>query len=155
MGKNVNEWHDVFSQKDIDDLLNAYGGFHDSCIASLNFKSGTYVDSESSMHFDGIGKYELYMVFHSQWNDHALELCFTGLRRLHLVGAQDNYLNDILDASIKFYDDLLPSKYQAPEKVIVWADRVDFDAKDIGSQLTEPADTYVIAHTLKWRLIKK
>lgn len=144
-----------YTQKDIDDLLDTYGGFHDACIVSVNFVSGTYVDRTKTMHFDGFASYTLNIVFHSQWSDYALELHFAGLRRLHLVGAQDNYINDIFDASIKFYDNILPSRYQTPAQVIVWADREDFDLKDIDSQLTEPADTYVIAHALKWRLLEK
>lgn len=155
MNQKTNKWYEVFNQKDIDDLLNAYGGFHDSCIASLNFVSGTYVDSERTMHFNGFRDYALNIVFHSQWSDYTLELSFAGLRRLHLVGAQDNYGNDIFDASIKFYDNLLPSKYSTPSQVIVWADSEDFDVQDIDSQLKEPAVTYVIAHSLKWRLIDK
>ncbi|MDE6104227.1 MAG: hypothetical protein K2G38_00875 [Clostridia bacterium] len=155
MIQKLNKWYEVLSQKDIDDLLDAYGGFHDACIVSLNFVSGMHVDSKNTMHFDGVDKYTLNIVFHSQWSDYALELQFAGLRRLHLTGVQDNYTNDIFDASIKFYDNLLPSNYQTPAQVIVWADSEDFNVKEIDSQLTEPADTYVIAHSLKWRLIKK
>ncbi|MDE7440205.1 MAG: hypothetical protein K2N23_06845 [Clostridia bacterium] len=151
----MSEWKNVQNEKDIEELLNAYNGFHDSCIASLNFQSGTYVDNNYTMHFDGYKKYELHIIFNSQWYPKDLELCFNGLRRLNLVGVQDNYMNDICEASIKFYDKLLPSKYQVPERVIVWADCEDFDANAIDLQLGEPADTYVIAHTLKWRFIDK
>ncbi len=155
MTQKPNKWHDVLTQKDIDDLLDAYGGFHDACIVSVNFASGMHVDKKMTMHFGDLEQYTLKIVFHSQWSDYALELHFAGLRRLHLVGIQDNYANDIFDASIKFYDNLLPSKYQTPARVIVWADRGDFDVNSIDSQLTEPADTYVIAHSLKWRLTEK
>lgn len=155
MAQELNKWYEVSTQKDIDTLLDSYEGFHDACIVSVTYISGIYVDSEKNMHFDEYDKYQLNIVFHSQWSDYALELHFAGLRRLHLVGVQDNYGNDIFDASIKFYDNLLPSKYQTPARVIVWADREDFDINNIDSQLTEPADTYVIAHSLKWRLIEK
>ncbi|MDE6618720.1 MAG: hypothetical protein K2K13_06820 [Clostridiales bacterium] len=155
MEQKINEWHEVCTQKDIDDILDTYGGFHDACIVSVNFASGMHVDSANAMHFDEYDTYTLNIVFHSQWSNYALELHFAGLRRLHLVGVQDNYTNEIFDASIKFYDNILPSKYQTPARVIVWADRENFDINDIDSQLTEPADTYVIAHSLKWRLIEK
>lgn len=155
MEHKINEWHGIFNQKDIDDLFYAYGGFHDSCITSVNFKSGISVDNERTMLFDDPDKWELHMIFHSQWNDYALELCFNGVRSFHLTGIQDNYGNDIFDASIKFYDNLLPCRYQMPAQGIVWADREDFDPKNIDFQLNEPADTYVIAHSLKWRLINK
>lgn len=155
MAQKPNEWHKICTQKDIADLLDAYGGFHDTCIVSVNYLSGTNVDSERAMHFNELDTYKLNIVFHSQWSDYALELHFSGLRRFHLTGMQDNYTNDIFDASIKFCDNILPSGYQTPAQVIVWADRSNFDIKDIDTQLTEPADTYVIAHALKWRLIEK
>lgn len=155
MTQKPNKWYDVLTQSDIDDLMDAYGGFHDACIVSVNFASGMHVDKKMTMHFGDLEQYALKIVFHSQWSDYALELHFAGLRRLHLVGIQDNYSNDIFDASIKFYDNLLSSKYQTPARVIVWADRGDFDVNSIDSQLTEPADTYVIAHSLKWRLTEK
>lgn len=151
----MNEWNEITNQSDIEKLLVAYGGFHDACIVSLNFKSGTSVDIESTMHFDGFDKCELRILFHSQCSDRALELCFSGLRRLHLVGVQDNYGNDIYGVSIKFYDNLLQSKCQMPARVIVWADSEEFDPRNIDSPLKEPADTYVIAHKLKWRLTDK
>jgi hypothetical protein len=64
-----------------------------------------------------------------------------------------NYSNDIFDASISFYNNILPSKHFVPKKVIVWADNSSFDIKDIDNSLTEPSITYVIAHQLQWRKI--
>ncbi len=148
-------WHQISTTEDIDDLMNVYCGFHDSCIVALNFVSGTSVDSERSMVFCGYGKYAVNIIFHSLWNDYALELNFSGVRRLHLVGAQDNYSNDILEASIKFYDNLFPSSYSTPARVIIWADSKNFNPQNIEPQLIEPADTFIVAHTLKWRLIEK
>lgn len=150
----MSDWKEVLNDSDINDLLDSYAGFHDSCIVSLNYQSGINVD-ETTMHFNGIDGFTLNMIFHSVWSDKALELCFTGLRRLHLVGAQDNYVNDIYGASIKFYDGILPSEYAAPERVVVWADSEEFDAKDIDHKLCEPDDVYVIAHALKWRFVDK
>ncbi len=153
MEQSINVWHDVFTPKDAGELLNAYGGFHDSCIVSVNFKSGMYVHNKT-MHCE-TDNYELHMIFHSQWNDYALELCFTQVRKLHLVGLEDNYFGDIYGASIQFCNNLLPAKYRTSQQVIVWADSEDFDPKDVNAQLSEPDDTYVIAQTLKWRLVEK
>lgn len=64
-------------------------------------------------------------------------------------------MNDIMDASIKFYDGLLPHKYSMPERVIVWADGDDFDAEtDVTPAKDEACDSYVIANALKWRFIE-
>ncbi len=153
MKNTINKWKDILSEKDVDDLMNSFGGFHDACLVSLKFDRGNDMDCVGDME-NYCDTCELTMVFHSPWYENALELHFAGLRRLHLVGIMDNYGNDMLDASIKFYDELLPWGYQAPKRAIVWADSIDFDVTKIGP-LTEPSDTYVIAHTLKWRLGEK
>ncbi|MCM1043710.1 MAG: hypothetical protein NC350_05885 [Corallococcus sp.] len=157
MQQDTSKWIEILNQKDIDFPMNTYGNFHDTCIVSINFANGMYVDDKKNMHCKGWDKCKLNMLFHSQWNDRSLVLQFTGVRRLNLVGAQDNYSNELLDASVKFYDDLLPHKYQMPTRVIVWADDENFDInkQKPESAVTEPANTYVIANSLRWRLIDK
>ena len=148
----MSEWKEIVSQDDIDRLFILYGGFHDSCIVSASYKSGVFVDDNRSMHFGNSSKYELSVVFHSQWTPKILELCFTGVRQLHLTGWQDNYLCDIYEAHLSFYEGLLPGK---PERVIVWANYSDFDVKEIDNTIHEPSDTYIVANALKWRIIDK
>ena len=150
----MSNWKEILTQNDIDEIMNIYGGFHDSCIVSLEYKSGIYVDNERSMHFDGLNKCGVLLTFHSQWNEKPLELYFGGVRKMFVQGLMDNYTNEILDASIKFYDGLLPHNYSMPERVIVWSDNYDFDAEtDASSAKDEPCDTYIIANSLKWRLV--
>lgn len=121
----------------------------------MNFTNGMYVNKKGAMYFNCLSECTLNIVLHSQWSDYALELHFEWLRRLHLVGFQDNYTNEFFDASIKFYENLLPSVHQTPSKVIVFADDMNFDPNNFDSKLEEPSITYVIAHFLKWRLIEK
>lgn len=104
----MSEWKEISSQKDIDELLNTYHGFHDSCIVSVNYQSGASVDDKGTMYFGNVAQHELFVVFHSQWEPGTIELRFAGLRRLHLVGWQDRYLCNIFDAHLAFYDKLLP-----------------------------------------------
>lgn len=146
----MTDWKEIVSQDDIDQLLALYGDFHDSCIASLSYKSGAFVDDGRSMHFGGPSERKLSVVFHSQWEPKKLELCFTGVRQLHLTGWQDNYSCNICDAHLAFYEGLLPGK---PERVIVWADYCDFDVEKINNTIHEPSDTYIVANALKWRII--
>ncbi|OBY11855.1 hypothetical protein [Clostridium paraputrificum] len=143
-------WKNIKTEDDIEELFNIYGGFHDSCIVSVNFKSGAFVDNEMAMNFGDAQSRKLHVVFHRQWQPSAIELCFTGLRQLHLVGWQDNYLCDIFDAYISIHNKLLPGK---PEQVIVWADTYYFDINNINNRIAEPANTYIIANELKWRII--
>ena len=44
----MTDWKEIVSQDDIDQLLALYGDFHDSCIASLSYKSGAFVDDGSA-----------------------------------------------------------------------------------------------------------
>lgn len=146
----MTDWKEITSQDDIDGLFDIYGGFHDSCIVSVSYKSGAFVDHTQAMHFGDPSERELSVVFHRQWKPQILELCFTGLRQLHLIGWQNQYFCDIFDAHLSFYMGLLPGE---PEKVIVWADYSDFNVEKINNTLHEPSDTYIIANALKWRII--
>ena len=44
----MQDWHPIKTQEDIEHLMSAYGDFHDSCIVSLDFQSGAYVDDDRS-----------------------------------------------------------------------------------------------------------
>ena len=148
----MNDWMDIETQKDIDVLMESFSGFHDSCLVSMNYISGNKVQDNGSMTFGTPNDYQLNMIFDNQYGE-SVELCFQGVRRMHLVGLQDNYLADIFGASIAFYENIMPSKYTAPQRCIVWADDGSFDVSKIDHSLNEPAVTYIIAHTLKWRKI--
>lgn len=165
----MSDWKEILTQNDIDELLDQYGGFHDACIVSVEYKSGLYVGDERSLYDDGSVKFntgtmyfdepdkcEALLTFHSQWFEKPLQLYFSGVRKIFLQGRMDNYSNDIMDASIKFYDGLLPHKYSSmPERVIVWADYYDFNAeKDVTAAKDEACDSYVIANALKWRFVE-
>lgn len=151
-GDKMGKWYRVETQKDIEQLMSTYGDFHDACIVSLNFQSGAFVDDESAMHFGSPEDHVLSVVFQCQWEPKTVELQFIGLRQLHLVGWQDNYLCDILDAYLIFHDNLLPGE---PNRVIVWSDNSCFDPAKIGSTIQEPSDTYIVANALKWRIVKE
>lgn len=149
----MRKWKIIKDQKDIDELQQCYGGFHDSCIVSLKFESGTNVDEERIMHFKGGNDCTAYMTLQRQWNPRTIELCFSGVRRLNIVGFQDNYCNLIYGATLLLCNNLLPTS-NMPNRFVVWADHVGFEVKDIDVRLTEPAVTFIIAHSLRWRIIE-
>ena len=148
------DWTEVKNQEDIEALLTRYGGFHDSCIVSLSYKSGAYVGEDLDMGLGEAHDRELIIVFQRQWRPVGLELRFTGVRRLHLVGWEDNYFCEILDCHLAFHQNLLPGE---PVETIVWADTDSFDPREIPQidDLEEPANTYIIANTLKWRIVDR
>ena len=146
------DWNEINSQNDIDRLFDIYGGFHDSCIVSMQYQSGTFVDAEMNMHYGTSSAHELLVVFNRQGTPKTLEMRFIGLRRLSLTGWQRNYSSDIFGAHLSFYNKPLPGE---PGKAIVWASCEDFSIQDAGNAMREPPDTYIIAHALKWRIIEK
>mgnify|MGYP004610186269 FL=1 len=144
-------WCNIEKQEDIDLLMTTYGDFHDACITSLNYQSGVFVDDDMTMHFGGAEEQIVSVIFHRQWNPKAMELQFLGMRQMHLVGWQDNYLCDISSAYLAFHDNLLPGE---PERVIIWSDKDWFDVGEIDNSIHEPSDTYIIANALRWRIIE-
>ncbi len=44
------EWVPIRTTNDIAELMEDYGGFHDSCIVSANYVSGAHVDERLAMH---------------------------------------------------------------------------------------------------------
>lgn len=145
----MGKWHYIKEQKDIDLLMETYRDFHDSCIVSLNYRSGD--STEGSTLFYGLAKdHRLSLIFQSQWEPQTIELEFLGMRQMHLVGWQDNYLDHLEDAYLAFHDKLLPGK---PDRVIVWANTEWFDVDKIDNSITEPTDTYIVANLLRWRIL--
>lgn len=146
----MKEWKKIVTQSDIEELLQTYNGFHDSYITSLYFKGGVAVDGQAqTVHYGGAASQQLRVTFKSIWEPTTVELCFTGLRRLHLIGWQSNYDCDILDAHLSFQYHLLPGNH---ERVIVWADDSSFDISKLSNKIEEPDYTYIVANELKWRI---
>ena len=147
----MGNWNIIETQEDIDGLLSAYNYFHDSCMVSLNFQSGAFVDDNDwAMHFGNAEDRILSVVFQSQWKPKTIELQFSGLRQIHLIGWQDNYWCDISSAYLAFHNGLLPG---SPRRVIVWSDTDWFDVAKIDNSIHEPADTYIVANALRWRVV--
>ncbi len=146
----MEDWHNIETESDIALLMSTYGCFHDSCIVSLSFQSGAYVNDERAMYFGDAESRKLSVIFHSQWEPRGIELQFSGLRQMYLVGWQDNYLCDIFGAYLAFHTKLLPGY---PDRVIVWSDTESFDVAQIDNSIREPANTYIVANALKWRIV--
>lgn len=148
------EWKEIKSQKDIDELLEFYFCFHDACIVSVTYNSGISVDKERTMHFSGPDGHQARIIFQSQQELSTIELCFTGVRRIHIVGAQNRYMPEIFDTHLAFHEEVFLGDTQ---RSIVWADTEYFDIEELRQidMLDEPADNYIIANELKWRIIEK
>ena len=143
-------WNQIKEQKDIDFLLDEYFGFHDSCICNAGYKSGAEVDDNGHMHGVSndcalIMRFDSQMpLFHKQPEKASLELKFSGLRQLNLIGYQENYFCDISSCYLAFY-----------KNYIVWSDNDYFDPDNLQKTqlLEEPMSTFVIADKMEWRFV--
>ena len=142
-------WKQVNSQEDIDYLLDEYYGFHDSCITAVEYISGAKVDEKGSM--SGIDKncalivrFDSQMPLHKLPKNATLELKFIGLRRMNLIGYQENYFSDISSCYLAFYKDF-----------IVWSEDDYFEPETYNDDelLKRPMYTFVVADRLEWRFV--
>lgn len=147
-------WTEVKDDAAIEKLMSDFHGFEDSVIVSISYNSGSYVDEDEIMyHMISADEHTLLMTLHSQWSK-PIELLFSGVRRCNIVGFQDGYFDELLDATLEFRTDLLGET--RGNALIVWADYKGFDIK----QHTERyplnngyKETYIIANKLKYRIL--
>ena len=142
-------WNEIKNEIDIENLMNEYFGFHDSCIVSISYHSGAFVDDKGAMAFGELNEYGIEMVLHSQCNK-PIELRFTGVRKCNIVGWEDNYFCDIFGAYLNFHSDLLGKS--CDDKLIVWADCDNFNPINYTEEKPISTNknncTYVIAEKL-------
>ena len=55
-------WNVIKDAADIEELLQEYGGFHDSCLVNASWNSGMYVDANNGMHLGEAKDYRLQML---------------------------------------------------------------------------------------------
>ena len=128
------EWNIIETQDDIDFLLKVFNDFHDSCIVSMQYKSGAYVD-KSNFSMNPINtERTLSLTFHSQFkNCSAIELVFDKLIKLNLEPNDENYDCIIFGATIK-----------KENGNFFWADSPD-------CIYSSPNGTWIICEKLMWR----
>lgn len=147
-------WNEINNEIDIENLMKKYCGFHDSCIVSINYYSGAFVDDSGGMANGEMLEHSIEMVLHSQWNK-PIELRFAGVRKCNIVGWQDNYFCDIFGAYMSFHTELLGKTRD--DKLIVWADcdgfrPINYTEEELISPNGENC-TYVIAEKMSWRIM--
>ena len=147
-------WNEIKNEIDIENLMNEYSGFHDSCIVSINYHSGAVVDDDGTMANGELLEHSIEMILHSQCNK-PIELCFTGVRKCNIVGWEDNCFCDIFGAYLNFHSDLLGKTRD--DKLIVWADWDGFDPIKYSEEKPLSANgeycTYVISEKLFLRIM--
>lgn len=148
----MSDWREIKTQADIDALDQEVCGFHDSCIVGIEYKTGTFVSKDRSMHMGWQPEdYTLLLSLDTQLSGDVVELLFSGVRRVHIAGLERNYDATILSGYLAFNKGVLPDD---PRRLIIWSDYDWFEPSKMGENATAGAGnaiTYIIAEGLKWR----
>ena len=146
-------WNEIKNKIDIENLMKEYSDFHDSCIVSISYHSGAFVNDKGAMANGELNDHGIEMILHSQWNK-PIELRFTGVRKCNIIGWEDNYFCDIFGAYLNFHSDLFGKTRD--DKLIVWADCDNFNpikyTEETPISTNGNYSTYVIAEKLFWRI---
>lgn len=134
-------WNIINNNHDIDVLLEKYHGFHDACICHIEYISGASVDENGGMSFPSSDRARLNITFQSQIALKTLELQFIGLRRMNLIGYQENYFCDISGCYLSLY-----------KSYIIWADSDCFNPEKPceNKLLSEAMVSFIVADKLQW-----
>ncbi len=148
-------WTEIREKSDIDRLMEEFYGFHDSCIVSINYLSGNFVDDKRAMGCGDENAHTLIMRVDSQFGK-RLEMCFGGVRKCCFTGFREDFFCDMYDATLEFRTDLLGKT--RGDRLILWANALGFDPKVYQEQY--PLNnwyetTYIIANTLKYRYLEE
>ena len=94
------DFYEINTDYDIEQLMNNFGSFHDSCIKEIVYISGGYVEEDGAMNpFDS--EKCVIIVFQSQCAKYrTIEVKFEGVVQMNLVPKPDYYDNIIYDASL-------------------------------------------------------
>lgn len=154
-------WLKIKSETDIQELLDKCCGFHDYHLINLKFESGIKrLPDLSIQSFIGDNPdCKLNMLFQTSANTISIELLFSGVRLLHFVGCQDRYDNEIMEVYLGVTGNLFDNNNQP---FIVWSDNSDWanetnikEAIKNNNVFEEPSASFVIANSLKWRIVDK
>lgn len=148
-------WTQITDNTAIDKLMSDYGGFHDSCIVSISYTSGAFVDENGAMGDGSADEHSISMIVHSQWRK-PIELRFSGVRKCCITGFRERYFCEIYGATLEFRTDLLGKVRD--DKLIVWADCENFDPKTYTERY--PLDngyeaTFIIAGKMEYCVLDK
>lgn len=130
-------WNIIKNKKDIENLIEIFGNFHDSCLKELHMWTDHYVDEELSMHVNSELDTHVRMLFQRQYeNPSAIELLFEEVTGIEIYPSTVNYVDIILDAKIIYKDD-----------IIYWAASEEWTPEES----EDLAISWIGAKKVKWR----
>jgi hypothetical protein len=125
-------WTEIKDQADIDNLLELYGNFHDSCLKDIYIATREFIDEKLAMHFDN--KLTASLLFQRQFKPTTvLELKFEDIEQFNFRPFDETEGAVIYDATLMIKNELF-----------YWADFEGWEIGDNGS-------TWVSGKKLFWR----
>ena len=125
--EDAETWNYVKTQKDADDFMALFAGFHDAYIKKITYEEITYPVNIATA----------YAIFESCWYG-TVELCFEAVSELRLRPAGENYSGEIYDATLL-----------ANDERVFWAD--DF----MEEENMDHGGCAIRAINLKWRTLEE
>lgn len=130
---------EIKNDKDIEELMREFNGFHDSCIKELTYYSGGYVGEDGSMYPVNSSRC-VKVVFQSQCaEERVIEVKFEKIRKLNLLPRDEEYDCIIYEASLKKIDGMY-----------FWSEWDNFKIEDLEKEY----GTYISAEKVSWRPLK-
>lgn len=130
-------WNEINNQKELDDFIERFYGFHDSCIKEIKYTSGAFVQENLAM-YPVNTKRILTVIIERQFDDiPIIELEFSSLQYLKMYPVQDDTC-EIHDSTFIFKDGY-----------IYWMDIGGLNE----NQLDDYQRTLVCAKKLRWRAL--
>jgi hypothetical protein len=100
------EWHDLKTKQDVENLINIFGGFHDSCLRELYLWTDHYVSSNLAMHVNPDLDCKVRALFQRQdLNPSAIEMLFEEVTCLNIFPSPINYDSIIQGVTLILIDD--------------------------------------------------
>jgi hypothetical protein len=131
------EWKELKDNNDIDNFIDAFGGFHDSCLKELYMWTESYVDENLSMGMSADLDTNVRILFQRQCsNPSAIELLFEGVTQFHIVPSPINHDRIIYEAKLILHEGLF-----------YWAVGDEWEPNNFN----QGTNSWISARNLKWR----
>lgn len=100
-------WNKLTDQIDIENFMELFGGFHDSCFKELHMWNKTFVDDDFSMSMSFELDTCVRVLFQRQVSEpSAIELLFKGVTQFHVIPRAKGQDSIIYGAKLMFKDGL-------------------------------------------------
>lgn len=132
-------WHEISTDSELLYFMEELCYFHDSCIKELKYNSGSYVNSDLTMHPMNDKRLLRVIIQRQSKQLSMIEMEFEGLEFLKLFPVGDKYTSEILDSSMFFRDGY-----------IYWCDHNNLSEKDLDNF----KGTMICSSRFRWRAIE-